>query len=215
MSSTKIHINTAIERDIDYLHRHRIVYRKYPEEKPTKEFSWGWVYENGTEGYFSLFNTMSKINTLNSFRWHLRALKMLNPNISKDDFISLGNHMLNLKAGFCIPFGGITVGLQHVLNIWEEEDTYINNQTRYIVFKDGCGLSKIEKQKLSGKYGGKRSKKTNKEDVKQQMLYIRYNVYEKITHKLLAESLFCSQKTIQRNMSEDMVELKNKLNDEM
>ena len=210
------------ERDIDYLNRHRIIYKKYPTEKATLTFDWGWVYEKGTIQYYNLFNTTAKIRTLNGFKYNLNIIKHLNPKMTKEEFVALGEHMLNPRTGFIIwdnkEFGvdkyGVLQGEQALIDVWYSKN-YPYNYVRHIVFKDGCGLSKIEKQKLSGKYGGKRGKKTTKEQVKQQMLYIRYNVFKKITHKLLADNLHCSSKTIQRNMSEDMVELKNKLNDEM
>jgi len=37
------------ERNIDYLHKRRIVYRRNPiNDKPTQRFEWGDFYEDGT-----------------------------------------------------------------------------------------------------------------------------------------------------------------------
>ena len=39
-----------------YLNDNRIIYRKYSDDPPTKEYKWGWYYAEGTYGYYSLFN---------------------------------------------------------------------------------------------------------------------------------------------------------------
>ena len=71
-------------RNLEYLHRNRIVYRNYPEhDKPTKSYWWGKYYEDGTYECYELFKSKAKITTYKSLKWHLLVLLYLNPNIDK------------------------------------------------------------------------------------------------------------------------------------
>jgi hypothetical protein len=71
------------QRAMKYLNDKRIIYRKYSEDLPTSTYNWGWYYEKGTYGYYSLFNTKAKINTYRSLKWHLLVLWYLNPDVDK------------------------------------------------------------------------------------------------------------------------------------
>ena len=45
-------------RNLEYLHRNRIVYRAYPEnDKPTESYWWGNYYEDGTHECYELFKS--------------------------------------------------------------------------------------------------------------------------------------------------------------
>ena len=69
-----------------YLNDNRIIYRKYSDDTPTKEYKWGWYYAEGTYGYYSLFNSPGKITTIKSLKWHLLTLWWLNPEMKDDKF---------------------------------------------------------------------------------------------------------------------------------
>ena len=60
------------ERNLDYLNRRRIIYRRNPiDDKPSEVFEWGNFYEEGTHECYTLFSTKAKINTYKSLKWHL------------------------------------------------------------------------------------------------------------------------------------------------
>ena len=40
------------QRAMKYLNDNRIIYRKYSEDQPTKEYKWGWYYADGTHGIY-------------------------------------------------------------------------------------------------------------------------------------------------------------------
>jgi predicted HTH transcriptional regulator len=84
------------------------------------------------------------------------------------------------------------------------------NKLRKVVFKDGSGLSKVEKLKIVGQLVG-RSSKINNETIYECMLEL-HDIGNKITINLLAKMLKCSSRTIHRNMSEDLKQEKDLLN---
>ncbi len=86
-------------RAMKYLNDNRIVYRKYSEDQPTQEYEWGWYYADGTHGYYSLFNSDAKINTMRSLTWHLVTLWWLNPNMDLDKFRQIINPAYDLARG--------------------------------------------------------------------------------------------------------------------
>ena len=84
------------------------------------------------------------------------------------------------------------------------------NKLRKVVFKDGCGLSKIEKLKIVGKIIGRKTI-VNEEAIYQCMLDLN-DASEKITISRIADLLECSSRTIHRNMSKELKEEKELLN---
>ena len=87
-------------RKLKYLNDNRIIYRRYSSDIPTKQYSWGWHYANGTYGYYSMFNSKAKINTIRSLKWHLLTLWYLNPNLNKEKFTELANYITYKSNGF-------------------------------------------------------------------------------------------------------------------
>ena len=83
-----------------YLNDNRIIYRKYSDDPPTKEYKWGWYYAEGTYGYYSLFNSPGKITTIKSLKWHLLTLWWLNPEMEDDKFNELAKVIAYKKNGF-------------------------------------------------------------------------------------------------------------------
>jgi len=198
--------------NLKYLNDNRIIYRRYSSDIPTKQYSWGWHYADGTYGYYAMFNSKAKINTIRSLKWHLLTLWYLNPDLDKDEFTKLANYIMYKSNGF-VTFN---IGIKLINNIIEDVyrqdlDTPPKNRLRKIVFKDGSGLSTVEKLSLVGSIIGK--SKIKKDDIYEAMLYIHEE--GKITVKKLAEALKCTERTIYRNMCSELKEEKDLLNKQL
>ena len=199
-------------RNLKYLNDNRIIYRRYSSDVPTASFSWGWHYTNGTYGYYAMFNSRAKINTIRSLKWHLLTLWYLNPDLGKNEFTKLANYITYKSNGF-VTFN---IGIKLINNIIEDVyrqdlDTPPKNRLRKIVFKDGSGLSTLEKLSLVGSIIGK--SKIKKDDIYEAMLYMHEE--GKITVKKLAEALKCTERTIYRNMCSELKEEKDLLNKQL
>ena len=199
-------------RNLKYLNDNRIIYRRYSSDIPTKQYNWGWHYADGTHGYYAMFNSKAKINTIRSLKWHLLTLWYLNPDLDKDEFTKLANYIIYKSNGF-VTFN---IGIKLINNIIEDVyrqdlDTPPKNRLRKIVFKDGSGLSTVEKLSLVGSIIGK--SKIKKDDIYEAMLYIHEE--GKITVKKLAEALKCTERTIYRNMCSELKEEKDLLNKQL
>ena len=71
-------------RNLDYLIKRRIIYRRSPiTDKPTESFDWGDYYENGTYECYELFRSKAKITTYKSLKWHMLVLWYLNPQLDQ------------------------------------------------------------------------------------------------------------------------------------
>ena len=196
-------------RNLKYLNDNRIIYRRYSSDIPTTSFSWGWYYKDGTHGYYAMFNSKAKINTIRSLKWHLLTLWYLNPDLDKNEFTKLANYII-CKSNEFVTFN---IGIKLITNIIEEVyrqdlDTPPKNRLRKIVFKDGSGLSTIEKLSLVGSIIGK--SKIKKDDIYEAMLYIHEE--GKVTVKKLSKALKCTERTIYRNMCSELKEEKSLLN---
>ena len=199
-------------RNLRYLNDNRIIYRRYSSDIPTKQYNWGWHYADGTHGYYAMFNSRAKINTIRSLKWHLLTLWYLNPDLGKNEFTKLANYITYKSNGF-VTFN---IGIKLINNIIEDVyrqdlDTPPKNRLRKIVFKDGSGLSTLEKLSLVGSIIGK--SKIKKDDIYEAMLYIHEE--DKITVKKLAKALKCTERTIYRNMCNELKEEKDLLNKQL
>ena len=199
-------------RNLKYLNDNRIIYRRYSSDIPTKQYNWGWHYADGTHGYYAMFNSKAKINTIRSLKWHLLTLWYLNPDLNKDEFTKLANYITYKSNGF-VTFN---IGIKLINNIIEDVyrqdlDTPPKNRLRKIVFKDGSGLSTVEKLSLVGSIIGK--SKIKKDDIYEAMLYIHEE--GKVTVKKLAKALKCTERTIYRNMCSELKEEKDLLNKQL
>jgi hypothetical protein len=198
--------------NLKYLNDNRIIYRRYSSDVPTKQYSWGWHYADGTYGYYAMFNSRAKINTIRSLKWHLLTLWYLNPELDKDEFKKLANYIMYKSNGF-VTFN---IGIKLINNIIEDVyrqdlDNPPKNRLRKIVFKDGSGLSTVEKLSLVGSIIGK--SKIKKDDIYEAMLYIHEE--GKVTVKKLAKALKCTERTIYRNMCSELKEEKDLLNKQL
>ena len=197
-------------RNLKYLNDNRIIYRRYSSDIPTKQYSWGWHYANGTYGYYSMFNSKAKINTIRSLKWHLLTLWYLNPNLNKEKFTELANYITYKSNGF-VTFNIGSVLISKVIEevFRQDLDRPPKNRLRKIVFKDGTGLSTSQKLSIVGTIIGK-SKSIEEDDIYDAMLYIHEQ--GKITITKLAKALKCSQRTIYRNIGKELKKEKELLN---
>jgi len=197
-------------RNLTYLNNNRIIYRRYSSDIPTSSFSWGWYYADGTHGYYAMFNNKAKINTIRSLKWHLLTLWYLNPELDKNKFIQLAEYIIYKDNGFVTFNIGSKLIKQVINDIFKQDlDTPPKNRLRKIVFKDSSGLTTTEKLQIVGKIIGQ-AKGIKEDDIYDSMLYL--NEQGKITIAKLAEALKCSQRTIHRNMSEELKKEKELLN---
>ena len=198
------------QRAMKYLNDNRIIYRKYSEDQPTQEYEWGWYYANGTHGYYSLFNSDAKINTIKSLTWHLLTLWWLNPSIDKTKFDALAIHICHKPNGF-VTFNISNSMLNNVINsvYMQDLEKPPKNKLRKVVFKDFCGLDKSEKLSIVGKLIGRKS--MDEEKIYQCMLDL-HDMGKKITIGRIAGLLDCSSRTIHRNMSAELKKEKDLLN---
>jgi hypothetical protein len=198
------------QRAMKYLNDNRIVYRKYSEDQPTQEYEWGWYYADGTHGYYSLFNSDAKINTLRSLKWHLLTLWWLNPDMSLDKFKQLSEVICYKQNGFVtfnIPEELLNKVVQDVF--MQDLERPPKNKLRKVVFKDGTGLDRKQKLSIVGQLIGRKS--MDEERIYQCMLDL-HDMGKKITIGRIAGLLDCSSRTIHRNMSTELKKEKDLLN---
>ncbi len=176
-------------RNLKYLNDNRIIYRRYSSDIPTAQYSWGWHYAEGTYGYYAMFNSKAKINTIRSLKWHLLTLWYLNPKLDKYRFTDLAKHIINKNNNF-VTFNIGKALIKKILDeVYRQDlDRPPKNRLRKIVFKDGTGLSTSEKLSIVGTIIGKT--KIKKDDIYEAMLYIHEE--SKITNPTLANVLKCS-----------------------
>ena len=203
------------ERNIKYLNKNRIIYRRDPiNDKPTEVFDWGYYYEQGTKECYELFRSNAKITTYKSLKWHLYVLWYLNPQMTQDAFTNLAEFISNKKNGFVV----FNVSPQLLDNIiydvslkdLEEPPT---NKLRKVIFKDNTNLTMHEKLSIVGSVIGK-SKKISEADIYDAMLYM-HDLKVKITIKKLADHFGCTSRTIHRNMGNELKKEKEILNQTM
>ena len=197
-------------RAMKYLNDNRIVYRKYSEDQPTQEYEWGWYYADGTHGYYSLFNSDAKINTMRSLTWHLITLWWLNPSMDLDKFKQLAEVICHKPNGF-VTFNVSEKQFDFLVsNVFLTDlDRPPKNKLRKVVFKDSTGLDKKQKLSIVGQLIGRKS--MDEEKIYQCMLDL-HDMGKKITIARIAGLLDCSSRTIHRNMSDELKKEKDLLN---
>lgn len=197
---------------LDRLNRMKVVYRKDPHsDQPTEIFWWGKFYEYGTHQCFDLFRSKAKINTFKSLKWHCIVLRYLNQEMTDDKFKDVLIYVTNPLNDF-ITF---EISEKIIDDIITELGTYDfriapKNKSRKIIFNDGVPLSISEKLKIVGQLIG-RGKRFSEEDIYESMLYMHANG-DKITVRKIASTLGCSDRTIHRNMSNQLKKEKDLLN---
>ena len=199
------------ERNLEYLNKHRIVYRRMPiSDKPTQENECYMFYEDGTYECYELFRSKAKINTYKSLKWHLLVIWYLNPQLDQDRFEEIAYVIANKYHGFItfsIPERLLDKIIYEVSMCDLEEPP--KNKIRKVIFKPST-LSKEEKLRIVGELIG-RTKKFDGGDIYDIMLMLNHGGW-KITIARLARGLDCSTRTVHRNMSEELKREKELLN---
>ena len=199
------------ERNLEYLNKHRIVYRRMPiSDKPTDENECYMFYEDGTYECYELFRSKAKITTYKSLKWHLLVIWYLNPQLDQDKFEDIAYVIANKDHGFItftIPNQLLKQIIYDVSMCDLEEPP--KNRIRKVIFKPTT-LSKEEKLRIVGSLIG-RSKKFHGDDLYDIMLMLNHGGW-KITIARLARGLECSTRTVHRNMSVELKREKELLN---
>lgn len=197
---------------IEFLHKHRILYRRMPiSDVPTESYDWGFYYENGTHECFELFNSEAKISTYKSLKWHLLVIRHLNKDISLDLFNRVSKFISDKRNGF-VTFDVSDIAMHHMIKdtLEMDVDRPPSNKLRKVIFKPFCGLSRSEKMSIVGKIMGRTTKVT------QKSIFAAMDVIhcrgDKITLGSIAKELSCSTKSIQRNVNDDFNSRKREMN---
>ena len=202
------------DRNLEFLNRRRIVYRRNPiADKPTQENECYMFYIDGTHECYELFRSKAKITTYKSLKWHLLVIWYLNPQIDPDKFKEVAYTIANKNQGFIsfnIPDRLLDKIIYEVSMCDLEEPP--NNKLRKVIFKPST-LSKEEKLRIVGELIG-RSKKVHPDDIYECMLELNNNG-ESITIVKVAKLLDCSTRTIHRNMPVELKREKELLNQQL
>lgn len=199
-------------RNIDYLHRKRIQYKKEPTtDIPTKKYYWGSYYENGTYENYHLFCSTAKITTYKSLSWHVFTLRYINLNLDENEFRKIIYFIADIKNGFVTFEAKRNYVDGYIDNALSSDFSIVpKNKLRRVIFKDGTGLSKKQKLKIVGEISG-RSKIIDNDNIYECMLYIN-NDKRRITIANIAKILNCSVRTIHRTMDKELKKEKDLLN---
>jgi hypothetical protein len=203
-----------IERNINFLVKHKVIYRRNPiKDVPTETFDWGEYYEQGTYECYTLFNSKAKINTFKSLKWHLYTLWYLNPQLNPDNFTNITRFICDNKNGF-VTFSISEQLMQSMIYDVSLQDLERPppNKLRKIIFKDYCGLDVRQKLSIVGQMIGR--KKLSESEIYEAMLMLHDN-NEKITMARLALYINCSIRTVHRNMSNELKKEKSLLNQQL
>ena len=203
------------ERNLEYLNKHRIVYRRMPiTDKPDVEAAYWDHYIDGTYECYELFRSKAKITTSKSLKWHLLVIWYLNPQLDQDKFEDIAHVIANKDHGFItftIPNQLLKQIIYEVSMCDLEEPP--KNRLRKVIFKQTSPLSKEEKLRIVGSLIG-RSKKFDGGDIYDIMLMLNHGGW-KITIARLARGLDCSTRTVHRNMGEELKREKELLNQQI
>lgn len=201
-------------RNLKYLIQQRIVYRSDPKnDQPTEVYPWGYYFEDGTYECYSLFNSKAKITSYKSLKWHLLVLWYLNPQLDYNKFVSISNFIADKSNGFTTftPSADVISNITSDINKTDLEKPP-KNRRRKVIFKDNTGLTTSEKLKIVGSIIGK-NKKATPEDIYDAMICV-HELEQKITISKIAKFLNVTTRTIYRSITDDLNEIKAKLNNE-
>lgn len=201
-------------RNLKYLIQNRIVYRSDPKnDQPTEVYPWGYYFEDGTYECYSLFNSKAKITSYKSLKWHLLVLWYLNPQLDYNKFVNISNFIADKSNGFTTftPSADVIISITSDINKTDLEKPP-KNRKRKVIFKDNTGLTTSEKLKIVGSIIGKH-RKAEPEDIYDAMICV-HELDQKITISKIAKFLNVTTRTIYRSITNDLNEIKAKLNNE-
>ena len=202
-----------MDRRFKYLWDNRVVYKRYPiTDIPDEETEHYMFYKDGTHQCYDLFRSKAKITTWRSFYWHMLVLWHLNPEWEDEDAMTVATYLAYKPNGFTT----FTMNKWNIARLVHEVslldlDTPPQNKLRKIIFKQSCGLDKIEKLKIVGKLIG-RLKGVKKDDIYEAMIQTNYEG-DKIIISRLAKMLNVTPRTIHRHMCDELKQVKQELND--
>ena len=203
------------ERNLNILNHRRIVYRRGPiDDVPTIDTNQYQFFEDGTYQCYTLFASKGKITTYKSLKWHLLVLWYLNPDLDPEEFMDIAEIISIKEYGFTSFTIHIDLLRKMVYEVnMLDLDEPPKNKLRKVIFKPSSGLTKEEKLSIVGELIG-RAKRIYADDIYQCMLDCN-SLGEKITVRWLAEVLKCSQRTIHRNMCDELKKEKDYLNKQL
>ena len=209
------------ERNMKWLNERRVIYRRTPiTDVPTESTDLYDYYAEGTYECYSLFRSKAKITTYKSLKWHFLVLYYLNADGIEGDSISLEDDMrsvfkfiANKENGFVTFFMKQKVLNNMINEVLGVGDTPPRNRIRKVIFKQFTGLTLSQKLSIVGKLIG-RGKKIAEDDIYECMLSLN-NEKQKITINKIANALGCSNRTIYRNMGNQIKLEKELLNKEL
>ena len=202
------------ERNKQYLIRHSINWRRDPiTDKPTESFEWGNYYEEGTYECYNLFASRAKITTYRSLKWHLYVLWYLNPQLDTESFTGLTRNVCDNMYGF-VTFQVSEQLMQSMIYDVSTQDLEKPppNKLRKIIFKDYSGLDMRQKLSIVGKMIGR--KKLSASEIYDAMLILN-DSGEKISITKISVMLGCSNRTVHRNMNNELKREKELLNQQL
>lgn len=199
-----------IPRNLEYLNRRHIVYRRDPiNDVPTIETNQYKYYENGTYECYHLFNSKAKITTYKSLKWHMLVLYYLNEHVELKHVFKF---IADKQNGFVTFFIKQRLLDEMIEDVLKQGGDPPANKLRKVVFKDYSGLDLNGKLKIVGQLIGRSS--IDKEMIYQAMLDLN-DWGKKITISRIAGLLNCSTRTIHRHMCDDLKQEKQLMNEEI
>ena len=203
------------ERNMKWLNDRHVIYRRDPvNDIPTTETKHYKYYEDGTHECYHLFNSKAKITTYKSLKWHFYVLYFLNQDRPGGLLpTNVYRFIADKENGFVTFFISDNKLESMIDDVFESGGEPPINKKRKIIFKDFCGLSFDQKMSIVGKLIG-RSRRIDEEAIYQCMLDLIY-YGKKITWSRVAGLLDCSERTIIRNINNELKKEKDILNEEI
>ncbi len=203
------------ERNMKWLNDRHVIYRRDPvNDIPTTETKHYKYYEDGTHECYHLFNSKAKITTYKSLKWHFYVLYFLNQDRPEGLLPTNVYRFIADKENGFVTFFISDKKLESMIDdVFESGGEPPINKKRKIIFKDFCGLSFDQKMSIVGKLIG-RSRRIDEEAIYQCMLDLIY-YGKKITWSRVAGLLDCSERTIIRNINNELKKEKDILNEEI
>jgi len=203
------------ERNMKWLNDRHVIYRRDPvNDIPTTETKHYKYYEDGTHECYHLFNSKAKITTYKSLKWHFYVLYFLNQDRPGGLLPTNVYRFIADKENGFVTFFISDKKLESMIDdVFESGGEPPINKKRKIIFKDFCGLSFDQKMSIVGKLIG-RSRRIDEEAIYQCMLDLIY-YGKKITWSRVAGLLDCSERTIIRNINNELKKEKDILNEEI